>query len=69
MTIPNNILQGEFIMAGLNTGRFLINTTVGILGLIDVATYLGFDEYVKEDLIQDVKEYAIPKCCNQWENM
>ena len=37
VTIPNNILQGEFALAGINTGRFLINTTVGILGLFDVA--------------------------------
>ena len=41
VTIPNNILQGEFALAGINTGRFLINTTIGVLGLIDVATYLG----------------------------
>ena len=37
MTIPNNLLQGEFSKAGVNTGRFIINTTVGILGLVDVA--------------------------------
>ena len=49
LTIPNNVLQGEFALAGLNTGRFLINTTVGVLGIIDVASYLGFSEYVKED--------------------
>jgi phospholipid-binding lipoprotein MlaA len=49
VTIPNNILQGEFSKAGLNTGRFLINTTVGILGLIDVATLIGFEEYERED--------------------
>ena len=34
VTIPNNILQGEFALAGLNTGRFVINTTIGVLGLI-----------------------------------
>ena len=49
VTIPNNILQGEFSKAGTNTGRFLINTTVGILGLIDVASLIGFEEYEKED--------------------
>ena len=43
ITIPNNILQGDFALAGVNTGRFLINTTVGLLGLIDVASYLGFE--------------------------
>ena len=31
VTIPNNILQGDFALAGVNTGRFLINTTVGII--------------------------------------
>ena len=41
ITIPNNLLQGEFGKAGLNTGRFVINTTVGILGLIDIATIIG----------------------------
>ena len=45
ITIPNNILQGEFSKAGVNTGRFVINTTVGILGLFDVATLMGFEEY------------------------
>ena len=49
ITIPNNLLQGEFSKAGTNTGRFLINTTVGILGFIDVASRLGFEEYEKED--------------------
>ena len=46
VTIPNNILQGEFRKAGVNTGRFLINT-VGILGIVDAAGYMGFTEYVK----------------------
>jgi len=49
VTIPNNLLQGEFSKAGVNTGRFIINTTVGILGLVDVATYFGFSDYKKED--------------------
>ena len=34
LTIPNNVLQGEFKTAGVNTGRFVINTTVGILGIL-----------------------------------
>ena len=28
ITIPNNVLQGEFKTAGVNTGRFIVNTTV-----------------------------------------
>ena len=63
VTIPNNILQGEFSEAGINTGRFLINTTVGILGLIDVATYLGLTEYVKEDYGQSLATYGFGPGC------
>ena len=54
VTIPNNVLQGDFSKAGVNTGRFLINTTIGLLGLIDVATYLGLEEYEKEDYGQSL---------------
>ena len=63
VTIPNNILQGEFALAGVNTGRFIINTTIGVLGLIDVATYLGFDEYVKEDYGQSLASHGIGPGC------
>ena len=37
LTIPNNVLQGDYKQAGINTGRFIINTTLGILGIFDVA--------------------------------
>tara|TARA_B100000795_G_scaffold15131_1_gene10254 strand:+ start:248 stop:1033 length:786 start_codon:yes stop_codon:yes gene_type:complete len=49
VTIPNNILQGEFKEAGVNIGRFTINTTVGILGIFNVAQKIGVSEYKKED--------------------
>ena len=39
VTIPNNILQGDLKKAGVNSGRFGINSTVGILGFIDVAQH------------------------------
>ena len=45
VTVPNNILQGEFKTAGINAGRFAVNTTVGILGIFDVAEKMGFSEY------------------------
>ena len=63
ITIPNNILQGEFAKAGVNTGRFVINTTAGILGLFDVASKMGFDEYVKEDYGQTLAGYGIGPGC------
>ena len=63
VTIPNNIIQGEFSKAGVNTGRFLINTTVGVLGLIDVASYLGFEEYEKEDYGQSLAAHGVGPGC------
>ena len=63
VTIPNNILQGDFSTAGINTGRFVINTTVGILGLVDVAQMLGFSEYEKEDYGQSLAKAGIGPGC------
>ena len=63
VTVPNNILQGEFAKAGTNTGRFVINTTVGILGLFDVATAMGFDEYEKEDYGQSLAKAGVGPGC------
>ena len=48
-TIPNNIIQGDLNIAIKNTGRFIINTTLGVLGLMDVAQHLGLEGYEKED--------------------
>ncbi len=63
VTIPNNILQGEIKKAGINSGRFIINTTVGILGFIDVAHHLGFPEYEKEDYGQTLATMGIGPGC------
>ena len=62
-TIPNNLFQGDFKEAGKNTGRFIINTTLGILGLIDVAQHFGLEGYEKEDYGQSfAKLGAGPGC-------
>ena len=63
VTIPNNILQGEFKKAGVNSGRLIINTTIGILGLIDVAQHLGFPEYAKEDYGQSLATMGVGPGC------
>ena len=63
ITIPNNILQGEFRKAGINTGRFAVNTTVGILGIFDVATKMNFPEYEKEDYGQTFGAWGIGAGC------
>jgi phospholipid-binding lipoprotein MlaA len=39
--LANTTLQGRFREAGLQTGRFAVNSTVGVGGLLDPATELG----------------------------
>ena len=63
ITIPNNILQGELKKAGVNSGRFIINTTIGILGFIDIAEHMGFPEYVKEDYGQSLATMGVGPGC------
>ena len=63
VTIPNNILQGDFATAGVNTGRFLINSTVGVLGIFDVAQSLGIIEYEKEDYGQSLAKAGVGPGC------
>ena len=63
VTIPNNILQGDFKKASINSGRFIINTTIGILGFIDVAQHGGLPEYEKEDYGQSLAKFGIGPGC------
>ncbi|WP_075534345.1 MlaA family lipoprotein [Candidatus Pelagibacter communis] len=64
ITIPNNILQGEFKTAGVNTARLAVNTTVGIFGIFDVASQMGFiKDYKKEDYGQTLGTWGIGEGC------
>ena len=63
VTIPNNILQGDFNKAGINSGRFVINTTIGILGFIDIAQRIGLPDYEKEDYGQSLAKFGIGPGC------
>ena len=63
VTIPNNILQGDFKEAGVNSGRFVLNTTVGFLGIFDVAEQMGFSEYEKEDYGQSLGTAGVGPGC------
>jgi phospholipid-binding lipoprotein MlaA len=63
VTIPNNVLQGDFKKAGINTGRFAINTTIGIVGIFNVAQRMGFPEYEKEDYGQTLGVMGVSAGC------
>ena len=63
ITIPNNVLQGDVKTAVINTGRLVVNTTIGILGVIDVANKMGFPKYVKEDYGQTLGAWGVGPGC------
>ena len=56
--IINDILQFKFIQAFEDTGRFVINSTVGLFGLIDVATPIGLPKH-NEDFGQTFATWGI----------
>jgi phospholipid-binding lipoprotein MlaA len=55
----NNLLQGKPIEAASDIGRFLVNSTIGILGLFDVATDMGLDKN-REDFGQTLGVWGLP---------
>ena len=63
ITIPNNVLQGDIKMAFINTGRLVVNTTIGLLGIIDVAEDMGFPTYEKEDYGQTLGKWGVGPGC------
>ncbi|MDD2759420.1 MAG: VacJ family lipoprotein [Methylomonas sp.] len=46
--VLNDLLQGKFEQGASDTGRFLTNSTIGVLGLFDVASDLGLDSNVED---------------------
>ena len=63
VTIPNNVLQGQFRDAGVNSARFVINSTLGVAGIFDVASYYGLQKRDKEDYGQTLGVWgASPGC-------
>ena len=63
ITIPNNILQGDIQKAGSNTIRFVLNTTIGVLGVFDTAAALGFEKENKEDYGQTLGAWGMGPGC------
>ena len=58
-TIANDLLQLKFQQAGKDSLRFLLNSTIGVLGIFDVATPLGLSKN-KEDFGQTLGFWGIP---------
>jgi phospholipid-binding lipoprotein MlaA len=58
-TAVNNILQGKPGNAASDVGRVLVNSTLGVLGLFDVATPMGLDKN-NEDFGQTLGKWGVP---------
>lgn len=56
----NDVLQGKFSEAGKDTGRFLINSTLGVAGLFDVASHMGMLRSDGEDFGQTLAVWGVP---------
>ena len=63
LTLSNNLLQGDLRGAGNTAGRFVINSTVGILGVFDPATHMGFAKKGKEDFGQTLGVWGADTGC------
>ena len=63
VTIPNNILQGQIKDASINSLRLIINSTLGIAGIFDVASYYGLQKLEKEDYGQTLGTWGVGEGC------
>jgi len=57
-TFVNQLLQGRPVRAVATSGRFALNTTLGVFGLVDVATHAGMP-YYKEDFGQTLGVWGV----------
>lgn len=57
--VVNDILQGKFSQAAHDSGRFLINTTLGLGGLFDVAQRAGLEKSDGEDFGQTLAVWGV----------
>ena len=62
LSIPNSLLQGNIKQVGHSTGSFLINSTFGILGVLNPAEKMGLKPH-REDVGQTLGTYGIGPGC------
>jgi len=59
VTVANDLLQIQFENAGIAAGRFLVNTTIGVAGIFDVATDWGLPARPR-DFGETMGTYGVP---------
>jgi len=63
LTLSNNILQGDWNLAGNTAGRFAVNSTIGILGFLDPAAKMGMEKKSREDFGQTLAVWGSNSGC------
>ena len=58
VVLINNVLQLKLTQAASDTGRVIVNSTIGLLGIIDVATPIGLRKH-NEDFGQTLGRWGI----------
>lgn len=56
----NNLLQGKASQASIDLGRFTLNSTLGVVGLFDVASSFGLKPTEGEDFGQTLGKWGMP---------
>ncbi len=59
LNIVNDLLQAKFSQAGNDTGRLLVNSTLGIAGIFDVAQHMGMPRNDGEDFDQTLEAWGV----------
>jgi len=59
VTVANDLLEAQFENAGIAAGRFLVNTTIGVAGIFDVATDWGMPARSR-DFGETLGTYGVP---------
>ncbi len=58
LVVVNQLLQGQGKNASESAGRFLVNSTIGVFGLVDVADKIGLEEK-EEDFGQTLATWGV----------
>lgn len=58
VVVANQLLQGKVGDAGVTTARFVLNSTIGVAGLVDVASAQGLN-YKDEDFGQTLATWGV----------
>jgi phospholipid-binding lipoprotein MlaA len=59
IVVLNDLLQGKIVQAGSDTVRFVVNTTVGVAGFVDVAQHVKLPAH-SEDFGQTLGVWGVP---------